>query len=129
MAAIPASLPSTPSASMLGAHEPGITCPYHSRLGRCIGPRSDVREPWLALASPWASPSVKSLKRSTRPIVIATASAAPFFPLAGPKDLDDLPGAVVADQQTPIRRDGNGQRMREPGGKIADLAMLARPRP
>src|SRR5207253_8209550 len=50
-AATPESLPSTPSLSMLGSHDPGITCPYHRRLGRCSGPSADVREPWLAAAS------------------------------------------------------------------------------
>src|SRR5260370_17028923 len=102
MAAIPASLPSTPSESMFGAHDPGITCPNHSRLGRCIGPFSDVRKPWLALASPWASQSVISLKRSTRPILNATGPAARFFPLARAQDLVDLPSPVLSPQQSSL---------------------------
>src|ERR1700719_3756435 len=128
MAAMPASLPSTPSESMLGAQDPGITCPYHSRLGRCEGPPSEVRYPSLALASPWASQSVMSLRRSTSPIVNATGSAAPFFPLARAEDLRDLAGSVIAHEQATVGCDRDRQRMGEPVGKITDPPVLARTR-
>src|SRR6202158_3432850 len=104
MAAIPASLPSTPSASMLGAHDPDITCPYHSRLGRCRGPLSDVGGPGLPPASPGASQSVMSLNRSTRPMGMRRAHGLRSFS-AGAEDLRDLPGAVIAHQPAAVGRD------------------------
>src|ERR1700694_5511249 len=103
MAAIPASLPSTPSASMLGAHDPDITCPYHSRLGRCRGALFDVRYPWLPPASPGPSQSVMSLNRSTRPMGMRRAHGLRSFS-AGAEDLSDLPGAVIAPPQADIGR-------------------------
>src|ERR1700737_5494529 len=48
--------------------------------------------------------------------------------LAGAEDLDDLPGAEVADQQAAVRRDRDRQRMREAGGEVTYLAALARTR-
>src|SRR5438445_13051206 len=45
--------------------------------------------------------------------------------LACPEDLRDLAGAVITDEQATIGRLGNGQRVREPGGEIACLPVLA----
>src|SRR5438132_9508259 len=144
-AATPESLPSTPSLSMLGAHDPGITCPYHRRLGRCSGPSADARSSWLAAASPSASQSVRCLSRSTSPIVSATGftlSACGASGISVPRlrgraggalaraeELRDLSGAVIAYQQATIGRLGDSQRMREPGCEIGDLPVLARIRP
>src|SRR6266568_4104436 len=135
-AAMPESLPSTPSLSMLGAHDPGITCPYHRRLGRCSGLSADARSSWLAAASPSASQSVRSLSRSTSLIVSATDFTRSACggkwrvgASARAEELRDLSGAVIAHQQATIGRLGDSQRMREPGCEIGDLPVLARSRP
>jgi len=67
-------------------------------------------------------------KRANQPIVLRSFLVEKEPCSAGSEDLNHLAGAVVADQQTTIRRHGNRQRMTEAGGEIAYLPVLIRAR-